>query len=200
MSHYFDDEPAPPSAPATVPVDIAGLRFEMDTDRGVFSHGQLDSGTAVLLRSVPAPPDNGRLVDVGCGAGAIALTLAQVAPGADVVAVDVNRRARELCAANAARLGLGNLSVIHPDEYPDDRPIDLIWSNPPIRIGKAALHELLTTWLARLSPDGEAFWVVHKHLGADSLHRWLNDSGWPTSRHGSSKGFRVLRTRASGST
>ncbi|MEO5664616.1 MAG: MFS transporter, partial [Nocardioides sp.] len=66
---------------------------------------------------------------------------------------------------------------------------------PPIRIGKAALHELLLQWLPRLRPDGRAVMVVGKFLGADSLQRWLGDQGWPTTRLASVKGFRVLETR-----
>jgi 16S rRNA (guanine1207-N2)-methyltransferase len=103
MSHYFDESPAAASAAATVAVSVPGARFSMRTDRGVFSHQRLDRGTEVLLREAPPPPPTGALLDLGCGAGAIALTLALRSPAATVWAVDVNDRARALCAANAAR-------------------------------------------------------------------------------------------------
>ena len=73
---------------------------------------------------------------------------------------------------------------------------DLIWSNPAIRVGKAALHEMLRTWLDRLTPDGRAVLVVQRHLGADSLAAWLNDEGWPTERLASRRGYRLLDVRA----
>jgi 16S rRNA (guanine1207-N2)-methyltransferase len=73
-----------------------------------------------------------------------------------------------------------------------------IWSNPPIRIGKQALHDLLLTWLPRLAPGGRAVLVVGRNLGADSLHRWLEEQGHPTTRIGSAKGFRVLEVHAAG--
>jgi 16S rRNA (guanine1207-N2)-methyltransferase len=188
MSHYFDESPRVTSAEATVTVD--GLRLR--TDRGVFSHGRVDTGTALLLRAAPPPPATGELLDLGCGYGAIALVLARRAPGARVWAVDVNNRARALCAANAADNGIDNITVVAPDDVPADVRFVTIWSNPPIRIGKPALHALLGRWLDRLTPDGRAVLVVQKHLGADSLQRWLTEQAWPTTRLASAKGYRLL--------
>jgi 16S rRNA G1207 methylase RsmC len=113
-----------------------------------------------------------------------------------VWAVDVNQRALDLCRANAEALGLANVTVTAPEAVPDDLVVDLVWSNPPIRIGKAALHALLVGWLERLSrPAGRAVLVVHKHLGADSLQRWLEAEGWPTARLGSRDGNRLLEVQ-----
>ena len=72
----------------------------------------------------------------------------------------------------------------------------LIWSNPPIRIGKAALHSLLATWLARLEPAAPAYLVVQRHLGSDSLQRWLQEAGWTADRVAARSGYRVLQVRA----
>ena len=171
----------------------------MQTDRGVFSHGRLDTGTAILLRGAPPPPPSGTFVDLGCGAGPIALTLALRAPRASVLAVDVNSRARSLCRDNASRLGLTNVTVVHPDEVPDDAVVDLIWSNPPIRIGKPALHATLATWLGRLAPDGTAVLVVQRHLGADSLDRWLRANGHETRRLAAHAGYRLIECTRPGS-
>ena len=192
MSHYFDETAGAPSAEATVTVELPDLTFTLRTDRGVFSHGRLDAGTALLLRSAPPPSPDGDVLDLGCGSGAIALTLARRAPGARVWAIDVNDRARALCAANAAANDIDNVTVVAPDDVPDDVQFRTIWSNPPIRIGKPALHDLLVRWLDRLTPDGRAVLVVQKHLGADSLHRWLTEQGWPTTRLASSRGYRLL--------
>jgi len=196
MPHYFEN-PAPEArAPGRVALTVAGRTVELATDAGVFSRGQLDPGTAVLLDVVPAPPAAGDLLDLGCGYGAIALWLALRSPNATVWAVDVNERARELCAANAAAAGAANVRVRAPGEVPADVRFAAILSNPPIRVGKAALHELLATWLDRLAPDGAAHLVVQRHLGSDSLHRWLGEQGWPTARKASRRAYRVLRCGA----
>jgi 16S rRNA (guanine1207-N2)-methyltransferase len=196
MSHYFSEQQSTRSDEREIRIGLVEPPLTLRTDHGVFSHGRLDAGTAMLLRQAPAPPSQGTLLDLGCGAGAIALTLARRAPDADVVAVDINVRARALCAANADRNGITNVEVAGPDEVDPAVGFDLIWSNPPIRIGKAALHDLLTTWLRRLLPEATAVLVVQRNLGADSLQRWLADRGWPTERLASSKGYRLLRVTA----
>jgi 16S rRNA G1207 methylase RsmC len=196
MSHYFDEAPATGSAEVVVTVNVPGASFTMRTDRGVFSHGRLDAGTELLLRAAPAPPATGTLLDLGTGSGAIALTLAARSPRATVWAVDVNERARALCAANALDNGLANVRVAGPDDVPADVSFDAIWSNPPIRIGKPAVHALLSRWLRRLATGGDALLVVHKHLGSDSLQRWLIEQGWPTERLTSARGYRLLRVQA----
>jgi 16S rRNA G1207 methylase RsmC len=155
----------------------------------------------VLLDAVDDPPESGTLVDVGCGWGPITLTMALAAPQARVYGVDVNHRAVDLTSRNAAALGLGNVTALDADEAlatfrAEGTRIDEIWSNPPIRVGKAALHELLTAWLGLLAPTGRAHLVVQKNLGADSLHRWLAEElGTDVTRTASAKGFRVLTVR-----
>ncbi len=198
-SHYFDESPQSRSDERTIDVALPDVSFAMRTDHGVFSHGRLDTGTAILLRESPAPPHVGTLVDLGCGAGAIALTLALRAPLASVLAVDVNARALSLCRDNATRLGLTNITVAHPDEVASDLAVDLIWSNPPIRVGKSALHAILAAWLGRLTPDGSAVLVVQRHLGADSLDQWLRSNGWATRRLAARAGYRLIECRPSGS-
>jgi 16S rRNA (guanine1207-N2)-methyltransferase len=194
---YFDAEPVVASAPVIVDVTLPDTAFTMETDRGVFSHGHLDTATSMLLRAPLPLAANGDLLDLGCGAGPIALTMARRSPGATIWAVDVNRRARELCVRNAERNGITNIVVSHPDDVPEDRRFATIWSNPPIRIGKDALHELLLTWLARLAPGGEAALVVQKHLGADSLQKWLIQHRFACERVASKAGFRLLAIRDS---
>lgn len=189
--HYFDDDPSVESDVRQVPLHLADLSLVLDVDRGVFSATRIDPGTRVLLVEAAQPGTARTILDIGCGYGPIACAVATRAPEATVWAVDVNARARDLCAANADRLGL-DVTVAAPDDVPADRQFDLIVSNPPIRIGKKNLHALLGHWLDRLSPDGRAELVVQKHLGSDSLQRWLNDQGWPTTRLTSRSGYRVL--------
>ena len=140
------------------------------------------------------PPVRGPLLDLGCGYGPIAVTLATRRRRLPVWAVDVNDRALALTRANAA--GLGNVTVARPDEVPGGVAFAGVYSNPPIRSGKAALHGLMRRWLPRLLPQGRAYLVVHKHLGADSLTTWLRGQGWPTTRLTSVQGYRILEVEA----
>jgi 16S rRNA G1207 methylase RsmC len=111
-----------------------------------------------------------------------------------VYAVDVNERAVDATRANAEALDLATrVRASHPDAVPVDVEFSQIWSNPPIRVGKDELHAILDRWLPRLAPDGTAWLVAGKHLGGDSLQRWLQERGWDTARHASQQGFRVLR-------
>jgi 16S rRNA (guanine1207-N2)-methyltransferase len=191
-AHYYSPSPDTPSRPGTVRLDLPDLSLTLRTDSGVFSAGRVDPGTKILLADAPAPPGTGDLLDLGCGYGPIALTLASRAPGARVWAVDVNDRALDLTRANAEAAGLGNVVAASPDDVPGHVRFAALWSNPPVRVGKAMLHEMLTTWLSRMTGDGRARLVVHKHLGADSLQRWLNDRGWHAGRVRSRLGYRIL--------
>jgi 16S rRNA G1207 methylase RsmC len=196
--HYFSADPSVPFARTAVRAEIWGHELELVSGSGVFAHGRLDIGTSVLFRETE-PPAGGRILDLGCGYGAIGLACAVAAPSARVTAVDVNRRALALAAENAEALGVADRFVVAlPESVPAEEAFDEIWSNPPIRIGKAALHDLLLTWLPRLAPGGRAVLVVGKNLGADSLQRWLGEQGWPTERLASAKGFRVLEVRRAG--
>lgn len=193
MGHYFDEDPGAPSMPRKVELWLPDMSLTLTTDRGVFGYDQIDAGSKLLLLKAPPPPLTGNLLDLGCGVGTIAVPLARRAPGATVWAVDVNSRARDLCASNAATNEAGNVRVVAPEDVPDDVAFGCIWSNPPIRVGKKALHDMLLMWLGRLSPTGNAVMVVHKHLGADSLQRWLTEQGLPTNRLASSSGYRILQ-------
>lgn len=197
--HYFDPDPAAPSRPGEVALDLPDLRATLRADRGVFSHGGVDAGTQVLLRVATAVPQSGDLLDLGCGYGPIACTLAHRSPAATVWAVDVNQRAVELCARNADALGLGGIRAVDPDGVPPGVRFAGIWSNPPIRIGKAALHQLLAEWLPRVAPGAPAWLVAQRHLGADSLAAWLAEEGWTATRRASKRGYRVLEVRGGGS-
>ncbi|WP_432573280.1 class I SAM-dependent methyltransferase [Kineococcus sp. SYSU DK005] len=199
--HYFTARPAAPDERREVEVELAGRRVSVQTARGVFSAERLDPGTSVLLPLVPRDPAaGGDVLDLGCGWGPVALTLGLLQPRRRVWAVDVNERALDLARRNAQRLGV-DVRACLPDEVPADVAFAQLWSNPPIRVGKDALHALLLRWLPRLAPGGEAHLVVQKNLGADSLHRWLDAQlpavlpGAATARTASSKGFRVLTVR-----
>ncbi len=189
MSHYFETADGPQTT-REVEATIFGHHLTFAAGRGVFSGSRLDPGTAVLLREVD-PPEEGHVLDLGCGFGPIAVGLAVARPRVSVEAVDVNEHALELTRLNAQRHGVADRVRVGTSAQ---GPFDEIWSNPPIRIGKEALHALLLTWLPRMKRDGIAWLVVSKNLGGDSLARWLTDQGWPTTKVASAKGFRILKT------
>ncbi len=194
--HYFTAAPASADERRRTTVRLAGRVVEVEVAPGIFSPGGLDKGTAVLLDEAPEPPATGTFLDLGCGWGPIALSLALASPAATVWALDVNERALDLTRRTAAALGLDGVRATTADGIPDDVRFDLIWSNPPIRVGKAVLHDLLRTWLPRLAPTGVAHLVVQRNLGSDSLQRWIeSELGMPCTRLTSSKGFRVLEVR-----
>ncbi|WP_028657115.1 class I SAM-dependent methyltransferase [Nocardioides sp. J54] len=193
--HYFSADPSVAFQRTEVETEVWGHELRLTSGSGVFAQGRLDIGTSVLFRETE-PPTDGRILDLGCGYGVIGLACAVAARTAVVTAVDVNQRAVLLANENAEALGVADrFTASVPEAVPADAEFDEIWSNPPIRIGKAALHELLLTWLPRLAPGGRAVMVVGKNLGADSLQRWLGEQGFPTERLASAKGFRVLETR-----
>lgn len=193
MSHYFET-PEAERGRRTVSATIFGTFYEFTTAAGVFSTEGLDLGTSVLLRESEPPVKAGRLLDLGCGWGPVAVALADHCPGAVVDAVDTNALALALTKENAQRAGVTTrVRAMLPEEADPGARYEEIWSNPPIRIGKDALHELLLRWLPRLAPDGVARLVVGRNLGADSLQRWLVEQGWECDRVASAKGFRVFK-------
>ena len=196
---YFEAEPRAATSPRTIAVNVCGMHLRFVTDSGVFSPDQLDAGTRLLL--LEAPPltaGERRVLDLGCGWGPIACVAALRSPAAEVLAVDVNERALRLTARNAEANGAGNVAVARPDGVDPALRFDRILCNPPIRIGKPALHELLATWLDRLAPEGWAHLVVHRHLGSDSLARWLADRGHVVTRLQSRAGYRLLEVQPRG--
>jgi 16S rRNA G1207 methylase RsmC len=198
--HYFSAAPASPDERREVEAVLGGREVTVQTATGVFSGHRVDLGTQVLLRSVPAPPASGDLLDLGCGWGPLALSMAVLSPAATVWAVDVNERALDLVRRNAAGLGLHGVRAVRPEQVPPELRLAAIWSNPPIRVGKSALHDLLATWLRRLDDGSAAHLVVQRNLGADSLLAWLRAQAaaqalgprMDVRKAASAKGFRVL--------
>ncbi|WP_167132451.1 class I SAM-dependent methyltransferase [Paramicrobacterium chengjingii] len=196
--HYFSGTPESELTIKSITVELAGAQHSLTSANGIFSPDRIDLGTRVLLSNTPPPPEGGHLLDLGCGWGPIALTLGLLSPGATVWAVDVNERALDRVRSNAKTLGLTGVRAVLPQEIPDEVRFRAIWSNPPIRVGKNELHNMLQHWIPRLVPGSDGHFVVQRNLGSDSLQRWLRDElndEFSVSRAASSKGYRVLRTR-----
>ena len=199
--HYFSSEPSTPMKRRPLSVTLAGEVRQLHTAGGIFSPDGVDKGTTILLNEAPPPAAEGNLLDIGCGWGPIALTLALRSPATTVYAVDVNVRSIELTQDNAKALGLANVKASTPDAVDPEVRFNTIWSNPPIRVGKSELHSILLMWLPRLAHNGKAYLVVQKNLGSDSLQRWLAgelkeqfpEAGFVVSRDSTNKAFRILR-------
>lgn len=199
--HYFSETPGSTFKPKNIQVEINGSLVSVTTSGGIFSPDHIDQGTGILLNHLDEAPPSGNILDIGCGWGPVALALASHSPKATIWAIDVNERSLELTAANASKLGLTNIKTCKPEDVPDDLVFSGIWSNPPIRVGKEVLHEILLKWLPKLADGAEGYLVVQKNLGADSLHRWLEDSlpqDFSTIRVETAKSFRILRVKNRG--
>ncbi len=201
--HYFTAAPASVENLRRIRVTLAGRELDITTAAGIFSPDRLDAGTSVLLDNTPPAPPGGDFLDLGCGWGPISISLALSAPRATIWAVDVNERSLDLVRRNAAELRLKNINAVQPDDVPDDLSFRTIRSNPPIRVGKSELHELLERWIPRLEQRSFAWFVVQRNLGADSLQRWLAatfDQGYSVHRAATARGYRVLKVRKHGAT
>jgi 16S rRNA (guanine1207-N2)-methyltransferase len=197
--HYFDPAPQAESKPRTLHLHAGDLAIELQADRGVFGSRAIDLGTLTLLKEAPLPPLEGNLLDLGCGYGPIAIALARRSSAAKVWAVDVNERAIQLTRANAAAAKTPNVLACLPDEVPAEVRFAAIYSNPPVRVGKGPLHDLLLRWLPSLAPGAPAYLVVQRNLGADSLASWLAAQRFEVQRLKSKKGYRILEVRPAGS-
>lgn len=194
--HYFSSTPGSDPGFRPFTARLHGAEWELTTGNGIFSPERIDAGTEVLLANAPTPPARGQLLDIGSGWGPIALTLALASPEATVWAIDVNERALELVRRNATAVGAANVNAVPPADVPPATSFSTIWSNPPIRVGKAELHGLLQRWIPRLEPEADAWLVVQRNLGSDSLHRWMQaefPEEFEVTRAATSKGYRVLR-------
>ena len=194
-THYFEARPEVASKPRTLRFKTGDLELEFQADRGVFGARGIDLGTTILLKEAPPPPPAGDILDLGTGYGPIAIALARRAPQARVWAVDVNQRALELARQNAESNEAPNVVVAEPAGVPEDVRFAAIYSNPPVRVGKQPLHDLLLQWLPRLRPGGAAYLVVQRNLGSDSLAAWLGTQGYEVARLKSKKGYRILEVK-----
>jgi 16S rRNA G1207 methylase RsmC len=195
QQHYFSEQPQTETTTHPVEFELEGRAFNLTAASGTFSSTRLDAGTRILLKESAYFPAEGTILDIGCGWGPISIAIAALRPATNVIGLDVNARSLELAASNAAQLGLQNFKAVRADAIAQGLLFDGIWSNPPIRVGKAVLHELMETWIPRLKPGASAMLVVQKQLGAESFQKWLGDNfeGFTVSRHSIDKGYRVIR-------
>ena len=170
MSHYFENDKNLVSEIKEFKISIGNHLFSFNTDNGVFSKGELDFGTNLLLKNVLKEKISGSVLDLGCGYGPIGIIIKKIF-GVDIAMSDVNKRALHLTKMNAKKNNV-IVEAIESNGYENiSKKFDFVISNPPIRIGKQNLYKLLIDTKDHLNPDGTLMIVVRKEQGALSLIR-----------------------------
>ena len=194
--HYYTENPASAHDERRVAVRALGQALTFTTDAGVFSRDGLDRGTEVLLNALP--PLSGRVLDLGCGWGAVGVALGKANPALEIVMTDVNARAAELSRRNARDNGV-TATVVQGDGFEAvTGRFDAIVTNPPIRAGKAVIYGLFERARNYLSPGGALYIVIRKQQGAPSALKFLKERYASVEILDREAGFWVLRAGEAG--
>ena len=189
--HYYTESPTSPHDERLLKLEILGHALNIVTDAGVFSRDGLDTGTRALIRALP--PLTGRVLDLGCGWGAVGLALGRAFPALQIVMTDINRRAVDLARRNLAANGV-RAEVVQGDGFEAVHgPFDAIITNPPIRAGKAVIHGLFATAREYLAPGGSLYLVMRKQQGAPSALKYLKEIYAEAEIIDRSAGYHVIR-------
>lgn len=194
MDQYFTREPSSESRPVICQFEDRGRKYVFETDAGVFSRGEVDQGTEILLKALPDL--DGDILDLGCGWGVVGTCLKGRNPDARIVMVDVNLRALELSRKNLSRNG-ASAEVLESDGFEGirDRTFDAVVTNPPIRAGKEKVYEMLGDAAHSLKSGGQLFVVIRKQQGAESCMRYLKTLFDEVEKIDRSAGYWVLQAR-----
>ena len=189
---YYTADPTSASKPVPCAFPYRGHGLSFMTDAGVFSKGELDPGTRLLLDALPDL--SGDVLDVGCGWGAIGVAVAKAYPACRVTMIDVNRRALGLCRENAANNG-ATAECLESDGLAAvaGRFFDAVITNPPIRAGKQVIYKMFADAARQLRPGGALYLVIRKQQGAESCVKYLKTLFSAVDKLDKSNGYWVLR-------
>ncbi|HHT90519.1 MAG: methyltransferase [Bacillota bacterium] len=194
--HYFTSKPSAASKPVEFQAELRGRTYVFQTDTGVFSKGELDMGSRILIETMSLRRGD-RVLDLGCGYGPLGLVAADlVGPLGKVYMVDVNERAGELARENMAKNGITNAQIFVGNgiqALPPGLRFDAVLSNPPIRAGKAVFYPLLSEAYHILKPGGCLWVVIRTKQGAKSLQAYLEELAGSCQTMAKKAGFRVLK-------
>ena len=194
--HYYTPNPASAHDERQIEAEILGKRLRFTTDAGVFSRDGLDRGTEVLLESLP--PLCGRILDLGCGWGAVGTALGARYPGLEIVMTDINARAAALARRNLAENGV-RAQVLEGDGFEAVEGLfDAVVTNPPIRAGKAVIYGLFDRARDFLRPGASLYVVIRKQQGAPSALRYLKEIYADAQIVGRGSGYHVIRAETEG--
>lgn len=192
--HYYTSAPTSRHDVKRLAIEVEGLRLLFDTDAGVFSRGELDAGTELMIRALP--PLAGSVLDLGCGWGPLGLFVKARNPGIELTCADINERAAALTSANAALNGLA-CRVLQSDGFAAiEGRFDAVLTNPPIRAGKKVIYSLFEQARAHLAPGGALYIVIQTKQGADSALRFLESAFGCARIIARGGGFKVIEARA----
>ena len=195
MSHYYEKNPGLKSNPRNINFSYRNKQLLFLADAGVFSKSRVDFGTVLLLNSINSDLAGKKVLDIGCGYGAIGLSLAKVFPSATIEMTDVNQRALALARRNAEANEIKNVKIYESNLYENiSSRFDVIVSNPPIRAGKKIVHEIVEKAFEYLNPGGELWVVIRKKQGAPSLLKKLEAVFPETSVIAREKGYYIYRS------
>jgi 16S rRNA (guanine1207-N2)-methyltransferase len=192
--HYYSSKPKSASNRREFEAMLRGINLRLASDAGVFSRDGVDYGSRVLIELMDIPHD-ANVLDIGCGYGPIGLIAARLAPQGHVKLIDVNERAVELAKHNAQLNGIRNVSFAQSDLFVsvEGQTFDVILSNPPIRAGKAVVHQLFEESWRHLNPGGTLWVVIQNKQGAPSARAKLEEIYGEEAviEVGKDKGFRI---------
>ena len=192
--HYYSENPQASHDERRFEAEILGSRLTFTTDAGVFSRDGLDRGTEVLLKALP--PLRGRALDLGCGWGAVGVSLGKRYPELEIVMTDINRRAVDLARRNLQENGVANARAVQGDGFQSVEGLfDAIVTNPPIRAGKSVIYSLFAAAKNFLAPGGALYIVIRKQQGAPSALKFLRENYPWADTIGRGSGFHVLCAR-----
>ena len=171
--HYYTRVPQSESKPVGCEYTYRGVALTFQTDAGVFSKGEVDTGTRLLLEALPEEM-KGDILDLGCGWGVIGISIARKWPETKVTMADVNTRALDLSRENAKRNG-AEVTCVESDGMAElaEKTFDAVVTNPPIRAGKQVIYRMFADAAARLKPGGALYLVIRKQQGAESCMKYL---------------------------
>ena len=190
--HYFTASPGSGHRYAEAEYAFRGETLRFLTDAGVFSRGEVDFGTDALLRALPEEM-TGRVLDLGCGWGAVGVSVGKKYPGCRIVMSDVNERALDLARKNAAANGVRADAVQSDGLEKVDGVFDYILTNPPIRAGKQVIYRLFAQSAEKLTENGALYLVIRRQQGAESALKYLKTIFVEAETVEKSGGFWVIR-------
>lgn len=191
--HYYTREPQSESRPVECEYVYRGERLRFVTDAGVFSKGEVDNGTRLLLEALPEQM-SGEILDLGCGWGVIGISIAKKWPECRVTMADVNLRALELSRENAKKNRV-ETECIESDGMAAlaSRTFDAVVTNPPIRAGKQVIYQMFADAAKSLKPGGALYLVIRKQQGAESCIKYLKTIYGEVEKLDRSGGFWVIK-------
>ena len=172
--HYYTNSPTSEHEERSFRAVFAGRVLAFDTDAGVFSKQHVDPGSELLCKSLPDTL-SGRILDMGCGWGAMTIMTLARFPKAQLTMADVNERALALAVSNVAKNHMEAQAVLSDGFEKIEGEFDAVITNPPIRAGKAVIYKMFEDAKAHLVPGGALYLVIRKQQGAPSALKFLGE-------------------------